>query len=44
MIDKMIDKTDKINPPTERRTQNKNANHGLYTTILLKPVDKNKKV
>lgn len=42
MIDKVIDKTDKINPPTERRTHNKNANHGLYFTILSKPVDKNK--
>lgn len=40
----IIDKTDKISPPTESKTHNRNANHGLYITILSKPVDKNNKI
>ena len=37
-----MDKIDKINPPTDRKTDNENANHMLYVPILSKPVDKNR--
>lgn len=34
-----MDKIDRINPPTDRKTDNENANHMLYVPILSKPVD-----
>jgi hypothetical protein len=37
-----MDKIDKINPPTDRKTANENSNHMLYVPILSKPADNNR--